>query len=147
VEAARTVALLRKMRHDFGNHLQVISGYLELNHPEKVQQYVDKLILDSRAERTVFEVAEGETALYLFEQMLAARDYGIRLLYRKVELSSPEPLIQANEPLNTLKLLKNNKMDDLTAEVVIGMNLEQDIYIECYSETFAVNPQRLMIRK
>ena len=51
----RTVSLIRKMRHDFGNHLQVISGYLELNHPEKVQQYVNRLVIDSREERAIFE--------------------------------------------------------------------------------------------
>lgn len=148
MEADRTVALLRKMRHDFGNHLQVISGYLELNHPEKVQQYVDKLIIDARAERTVFENAKGDTILYLYEQMLAARDYNIRLLYKQISLLAVEPLMWVNEPLNTLIQLKEQyPADELTVEVVIGMTLEQDIYIDYYSDSFTENVKRLLVRK
>ncbi|HPF43191.1 MAG TPA: Spo0B domain-containing protein [Syntrophomonadaceae bacterium] len=148
MDADRTVALLRKMRHDFGNHLQVISGYLELNHPEKVRQYVDKLILNARTERVVFEASEGETALYLYEQMLTAYDYDIKLIYQKIDIASVEPLMRANEPLHTLIQLKEKKpAAELTVEVVIGTTLEQDIYIDYFTEDFAGEPQRLLIRK
>ena len=148
MEADRTVALIRKIRHDFGNHLQVISGYLELNHPEKVQQYVNRLVIDSREERVVFEVAEADTALYLFEQLLTARDYGIKIMYKQIDLSSVEPLMSINEPLNTLiQTIKNDPVDDLAVEVVIGMTLEQDIYIDYYSDQIADSPKRLLIRK
>ncbi len=148
MDADRTVALLRKMRHDFGNHLQVISGYLELNHPEKVQQYVDKLIMNARNERVVFEAAEGETALYLYEQMLAAREYDIKLIYKMIDIASVEPLMRDNEPIHTLKQLKEkNPAADLTVEVVIGTTLEQDIYIDYFAEDFAGEPQHILIRK
>lgn len=148
MEAERTIVLLRKIRHDFGNHLQVISGYLELKQPDKVQEYVSKLILALRAERTVFETTEGEATVYLFEQMLAARDFAVTLLYKDVQINSIEPLVQANEPLNSLRALAENiKADDLTVQVVIGTTIEQDIYIEYYSGAFTVNPQRVVIRE
>lgn len=148
METEKTIALLRKMRHDFGNHLQVISGYLELKQPEKVQEYVDKLIMAIRAERIVFETTEGEAAIYLFEQMLAARDYGVELLYKDVKITAAEPLMQANEPLNSLlQLAQNINAEDLKVEVVIGPGMEQDIYIEYYSEALADNPYRLVIKE
>lgn len=148
MEAERTIVLLRKIRHDFGNHLQVISGYLELKQPDKVQEYVSKLILALRAERTVFETTEGEATVYLFEQMLAARDFAVTLLYKDVQINSIEPLVQANEPLNSLRALAENiKADDLTVQVVIGTTIEQDIYIEYYCGAFTVNPQRVVIKE
>lgn len=148
MDADRTVALLRKMRHDFGNHLQVISGYLELNHPEKAQQYVTRLILDSEDERAVFEVDNGDIVLYLFEQWLNARDYGIKISYKKIDLSSMETLMNRNEPLNTLiKMKENAPLAELAVEVVIGTNLEQDIYIDYYTDMIADSPRRLLIRK
>ena len=148
MDADRTVALLRKMRHDFGNHLQVISGYLELNHPEKAQQYVTRLILDSRDERAVFEIDKGDVILYLFEQLLNARDYGIKISYKNIDLSSVEPLMNRNEPLNTLiKMKENDPVAELAVDVVIGTNLEQDIYIDYYTDMIADSPRRLLIRK
>lgn len=148
MDTDRTVALIRKMRHDFGNHLQVISGYLELNHPEKAQQYVTRLILDSGDERAVFEIDKGDVILYLFEQLLNARDYGIKISYKNIDLSSVEPLMNRNEPLNTLiKMKENDSVAELAVDVVIGTNLEQDIYIDYYTDMIADSPRRLLIRK
>jgi stage 0 sporulation protein B (sporulation initiation phosphotransferase) len=148
MDTDRTVALIRKMRHDFSNHLQVISGYLELNHPEKAQQYVTRLILDSRDERAVFEIDKGDVILYLFEQLLNARDYGIKISYKNIDLSSVEPLMNRNEPLNTLiKMKENDPVAELAVDVVIGTNLEQDIYIDYYTDMIADSPRRLLIRK
>ena len=148
MDTDRTVALIRKMRHDFGNHLQVISGYLELNHPEKAQQYVTRLILDSGDERAVFEIDKGDVILYLFEQLLNARDYGIKISYKNIDLSSVEPLMNRNEPLNTLiKMKENDSVAELAVDVVIGTNLEQDIYIDYYADMIADSPRRLLIRK
>lgn len=148
MDTDRTVALIRKMRHDFGNHLQVISGYLELNHPEKAQQYVTRLILDSGDERAVFEIDKGDVILYLFEQLLNARDYGIKISYKNIDLSSVEPLMNRNEPLNTLiKMKENDPVAELAVDVVIGTNLEQDIYIDYYTDMIADSPRRLLIRK
>jgi len=148
MDTDRTVALIRKMRHDFSNHLQVISGYLELNHPEKAQQYVTRLILDSGDERAVFEIDKGDVILYLFEQLLNARDYGIKISYKKIDLSSVDPLMNRNEPLNTLiKMKENDPVAELAVDVVIGTNLEQDIYIDYYTDMIADSPRRLLIRK
>lgn len=148
MDTDRTVALIRKMRHDFSNHLQVISGYLELNHPEKAQQYVTRLILDSGDERAVFEIDKGDVILYLFEQLLNARDYGIKISYKNIDLSSVEPLMNRNEPLNTLiKMKENDPVAELAVDVVIGTNLEQDIYIDYYTDMIADSPRRLLIRK
>ncbi len=37
------ITLLRKQRHDFINHVQVIYAYLQMNKQEKAEEYIDKL--------------------------------------------------------------------------------------------------------
>jgi len=39
----KTLEAHRLMRHDFMNHLQVISGYLQLGQPDKVREYIKKV--------------------------------------------------------------------------------------------------------
>jgi sensor histidine kinase regulating citrate/malate metabolism len=148
VDADKTVQLLRKMRHEFGNHLQVLSGYLELQQPEKVKEYVNKLILAMRAERKIFEATEGEVTVYLYEQLLSARDAGLTMEYKDIRISNIKPLEQASEPLKSLRRITQNvNADHFTFEVVIHTTLEQDIVIDYFSEAFAVNPQRVIIKE
>jgi stage 0 sporulation protein B (sporulation initiation phosphotransferase) len=148
MDAAKTVQLLRKMRHEFGNHLQVLSGYLELQQPEKVKEYVNKLILAMRAERKIFEITEGEVTIYLYEQLLSARDAGLTMEYKDIRISNIKKLEQAGEPLKSLRRITENiNADHFTYEVVIHTTLEQDIVIDYFSEAFAVNPQRVIIKE
>ncbi|NLB52460.1 MAG: hypothetical protein GX808_05930 [Syntrophomonadaceae bacterium] len=148
MDADKTVQLLRKMRHEFGNHLQVLSGYLELQQPEKVKEYVNKLILAMRAERKIFEATEGEVTVYLYEQLLSARDAGLTMEYKDIRISNIKPLEQASEPLKSLRRITQNvNADHFTFEVVIHTTLEQDIVIDYFSEAFAVNPQRVIIKE
>ena len=88
MEAARTVALLRKMRHDFGNHLQVISGYLDMGRSELVKGYIAEIVQEMARDRMIFENLSPEAGLYFYEQVLMVRDLGVILIYRKIDLKS-----------------------------------------------------------
>ena len=83
MEAEQMVDLLRRVRHDFANHLQVISGYLDMEQPARVKQYLSAVMEEIIAERLIFESQQGEAALYFYEQMLSAYDLGITLRYEE----------------------------------------------------------------
>jgi stage 0 sporulation protein B (sporulation initiation phosphotransferase) len=77
VNGQKTVDLLREIRHDFGNHLQVIMGYLDLGNPQQARKYIIKLIEEMAAERLIFESTDADTALYLYQQLLLSRELGV----------------------------------------------------------------------
>lgn len=144
----KMVSLLRRIRHDFGNHLQVLSGYLELQQPEKAEKYINKLIVFMRMERSLFETTDGETTLYLYEQLLLARDCGLTLEFKEVDINDIRALQKAGEPLNSLRqLARDINMEELTVQVVIKTNSEQDIIINYFSDAFASSPQQVIVRE
>jgi len=125
LEAQRTVDIIRRIRHDFGNHLQVISGYIELEKYKEVKRYINSITEEMGAERSIFETGNADTALYLYKQMLMARDLGIILRYKDLHISKPDMLLDKNEPYNSLV--------KLTGKVEIKDD-EPVVYISLYEE-------------
>lgn len=114
MEAEQAVDILRRLRHDFGNYLQVILGYIDLERPEQARKYILAVVEDLASERIVFENLEGEAALYLYQQLLMARDLGIILRYKELD-SIPWTILQRkNEPFKTLESIsqKFRAMED-----------------------------------
>ena len=58
----QVIQLLRQLRHDFGNHLQVISGYLDLGRSAEVKRYIQSLAEEMGEERIIFETCSPDTA-------------------------------------------------------------------------------------
>lgn len=114
MEAEQAVDILRRLRHDFGNYLQVILGYIDLERPEQARKYILAVVEDLASERIVFENLEGEAALYFYQQLLTARDLGIILRYKELD-SIPWTILQRkNEPFKTLESIsqKFRAMED-----------------------------------
>lgn len=103
------VRVLRRVRHDYGNHLQVIMSYIDLGRYEMAKNYIVKVAENAAVERNLFEQARAPIALYLYDQMLTARDLGIILEYNEISLEEVEILQTRNEPFQTLKEL-NKRM-------------------------------------
>jgi len=97
------VRVLRRVRHDYGNHLQVIMSYIDLGRYEMAKNYIVNVAENAAMERNLFEQATAPVALYLYDQMLTARDLGIILEYNEVRIDEVEPLQTHNEPYQTLK--------------------------------------------
>jgi stage 0 sporulation protein B (sporulation initiation phosphotransferase) len=114
MEAERAVDILRRLRHDFGNYLQVVLGYIDLNRPEQAREYILGLVEDLAAERVIFENLEGEEALYLYQQLLLARDLGIILRYKDLDPITWQTMQRENEPFKTLEQIspKFRAMED-----------------------------------
>ena len=77
MEAKHSMEILRRVRHDFANHLQVVSGYLELGRCQQVKDYIAEIVMDMAAEKKIFEAGlSAKEALYFFEKTLTAREMG-----------------------------------------------------------------------
>ncbi|MBO8158710.1 MAG: Spo0B domain-containing protein [Thermosyntropha sp.] len=128
MEAFKMVDILRRVRHDFGNHLQVINGYLELGWSEEAKNYIDKVIEYMTYEKMLFASLEPESALYFYHQMLSIRDLGVILRYKDIKVDNLELIIKADEPYASI------------AAVCRKEGLEGDLFFEAsfYQETDGV---------
>ncbi len=132
MDEQQTLNLLRRVRHDFGNHLQVILGYIDLGKPALTRQYLINLVNEMAAERLVFNRANPEVALYLYEQLLLSRDLGVILRYDEIQLESIQTLMKNNEPLRSLEQLLGGCQDSDRDEDLI-------VYLEIYETEHGVD--------
>ena len=125
MESEQMVAILRRMRHDFGNYLQVILGYIDLNRPEKAKSYILNIVEELAVQRNIFESLESEAALYFYQQLLMAQDLGIILKYKDLQIRSWTILKKQNQPLNSLTSLLS-EFKGIDDEPVINLSLSED---------------------
>lgn len=134
MDASKVIALLRRIRHDYGNHLQVISGYTELGRPNEVREYISQIIEDLAQEKRILELNDPELGLFLYEQMLLANDLGIILRYKELSIVTGQKLITSFEPYKMIKKLveENNIFEETIMEMSIYEESDQiKIVIEC----------------
>jgi len=103
VETQAVVELIRKLRHDYGNVLQIIGAYLEMDMSDKAQNYIKEQIEELKGERVIFNSLANEDALYLYMQRLQAKELGFNLFFEDLEASSWGILKLKNEPLASLE--------------------------------------------
>lgn len=128
------VKLLRRVRHDYGNHFQVISGYLQLGMSEKALDYIRKINAEAGEERLLFESLPPEAALYFYAQLLSARDLGILLRYEDLEITEWEAFKVQAQPLLALKELMGDRAEVLDEEIVyLSIYESRDGWDLCFS--------------
>lgn len=124
MEAARFVEILRRCRHDFGNHLQVVSGYTELGRSDKVKQYIQNIVDKMASERIIFESVPAEAALYFYEQVLLAADLGVILIYKDLKVTNWQEMQNQMEPIRSLAPLAAGVSKE--DEPLIYVSLQED---------------------
>lgn len=149
MDAPKIVNLIRRIRHDFANDLQVILGYIDLNRPQEAKRYISGIIEEMAVERTIFEKVEAEMALYFYQQMLLATELGVLLRYEKIEIKSLNKLQELNEPYQSLTSITRDfrYADD---EPVIDLSLyEKDNTINMVfaCDRFENNPVLVSIKE
>ena len=102
MEAGQMVSLLRRVRHDYANHLQVISGYLEMGWEGQLSDYIRSIVAEINQERMIFESVAPEAALYFYKQLLMIKDVGIIIVYEDLDITSTQMLQALNEPFNSI---------------------------------------------
>ncbi|MGR6835382.1 Spo0B domain-containing protein [Syntrophomonas erecta] len=101
----KILGLLRLIRHDFGNHLQVISGYMELERYEDAREYIISLIAELAEERKIFETCPAEPALFFYELNLLVNELGVILRYNRLKVASVQLLEKYQEPYKSIARL------------------------------------------
>lgn len=82
-ELSQALGLLRGQRHSFLNHLQVISGWLQLGKSDRAAQYITRAVAHLEAEGQALQrIDSPEVALFLIETGLEAEPYGVVLRWR-----------------------------------------------------------------
>lgn len=93
---AQAVSLLRSQRHSIMNHLQVVSGWLQLQRPDRAAQYIDMLAARLAADAEVLRQVPPETGLLVLDFALEAETYGVTLDW---QVHSPISAPDAAAPL------------------------------------------------
>ncbi len=132
MDEQETLQLVRRIRHDFGNDLQVILGYIDLGNPGRARDYIVNVVNEMGAERLIFERTEPGLALYLYEQLLSARDLRVILRYDEIQLKSKQMLLENDEPLHSLQeVLGRCEKRDLDEDL--------EVYLEIYETADGVD--------
>lgn len=100
------VLILRNQRHSFMNHLQVISGWLQLNKPERAYEYLDQVAARIEAEGNILRLGSPSVALSVLSTSALAESHGVRI----------EHHLQGAERADDPALLEN--LGDLLAAVL-----------------------------
>lgn len=124
MEDAKVVDLIRRMRHDLGNYLQVIGGYAELGRTKEISAYVGQLNAGMISERLLFEKTAPEVALYLFQVLLFAHELGILLRYKDIKLQSHHRLLQQNQPYRALADIAD-QLNDMDEDPEVQLSLTE----------------------
>lgn len=77
-----TLALLRSQRHSFGNHLQVISGWLQMGRTDRAAAYIDQVAAKLVAESALLNRVEPEVALFIITLSLQAEPLGVAIIWQ-----------------------------------------------------------------
>lgn len=71
--------ILRVQRHDFMNHLQVISGLLQLNHPQRALEYTYEVAEELKKASVISKISSAEIAMAILRADLNAHKLGVCL--------------------------------------------------------------------
>jgi len=133
-EKERLIKELRSQKHDFSNHLQTISGMLQLDKIDEARQYINSLNRDLKNIKEVKEET-GKTILssILLPMKQEAEEKGIKFNYQ-METGVKEVTCSLNKLFRIISNLVENAIEatqDYEGEQIIEVkgNNKQEIYI------------------
>ncbi|GAB4263752.1 sensor histidine kinase [Thermincola ferriacetica] len=77
-DSREIIEILRLYRHDFLNHLQVITGFIQLNRPDNALNYINEVVDALKKQSLISNMEHPEVASLLFKKMYYAEREGIR---------------------------------------------------------------------
>lgn len=106
----QALALLQGQRHSFLNHLQVVSGWLQLGKTDRAVQHIARTAACMEAEgQALRRIDSPEVGLFLVEIGQAAEPYGVTVDWRVAgsvdPADLPEARLQAKAALEQVALL------------------------------------------
>ncbi|MDD4334936.1 MAG: Spo0B domain-containing protein [Desulfotomaculaceae bacterium] len=110
MDLQKILEVVRVQRHDFLNHLQVVSGFLQLNKPDRIREYIEQIIDDMRVVSQTARLGIPEATAALLVGFNEAARYQIEM-----------------------KLTVNSKLDECAVPGnVVGFALEN--VLRCFFE-------------
>lgn len=94
--AAELVEALRHQRHRFQNHLQVISGWLQLGKPERASAYLATLRQSREQESQLYALADWRLLARLLEKHALAEANGVPLTWH-IETPATDASLELTE--------------------------------------------------
>ncbi len=85
MQTQEAVDLLRRQRHDYTNHLQVLRGYLELDQASRALEYILKISQELARERKLFLLEAPEVSIFLYRMYLAGLERGLTFEARDIQ--------------------------------------------------------------
>jgi hypothetical protein len=95
--------MVSQLRHDYGNLLQLVGAYLDMDMPEQARQFVHREIETWHREHAMLRRLSPEVKLYLWYQRTRMRAIGVELVYQDIALASCQLLERDDEPYVTLR--------------------------------------------
>lgn len=121
MEATKTLDLIRRFRHDFGNHLQVINGYAQLDYLDEIEDYIADIVQEMNQEKILFELGNPELSLFLLSQKLLAKDVGVILNYDVIDIDTKAT--ELIEELDLFRAIKSVVGEYANEEIVINVSI------------------------
>lgn len=101
ISIAKAAALLRNQRHSFSNHLQVISGWIQLGHHERALAQIHRLAKRLEAEgEVVRQLDSPKVALFVAAVDLWAESYDVAIAWEVAGSVDPAGLEEAERQVN-----------------------------------------------
>ncbi|MBO8128295.1 MAG: Spo0B domain-containing protein [Peptococcaceae bacterium] len=73
---------IRTYGHDFLNHLQVISGYAQLHHTDRIREYINKITGQIKQVNEITRIANPQIATVFLVLQQDAFRYGVPLVFK-----------------------------------------------------------------
>lgn len=73
-DAALLLEIMRRYRHDFLNHLQVVSGFVQLGKPDRALEYVRRVSEEMEKLGAILRLQHPQMATLLLKNLLLAQD-------------------------------------------------------------------------
>ena len=96
MRAEEVVWLLDCQRHDYLNHLQVISGLLELGKPGRAAEYLKEALRTIEIERTLLKRQDLELGLFLYRLWQKLRAFQIEARFVQIQEVSEDGVTPAD---------------------------------------------------
>ena len=147
----QNLRLLRCQRHDFLNHLQVVSGYIQMGKANKATKYIQEINQSLRGVRVISGLNMPEASVLLLSKREEAANYDINFNYDlKTDLSNVK--IKEYDLVRILSNLIDNAIYELkksdspgqkNVNIVID-KVEETLYIEIFnSGSFIPDTQQI----
>jgi len=147
----QNLRLLRCQRHDFLNHLQVVSGYIQMGKGNKASKYIQEINQNLRGIRVISGLNMPEASVLLLAKREEAAKYNIDFNYDlKTDLSNVK--IKEYDLVRILSNLIDNaiyelKKEDISDQKIINVVMDkigENLYVEIFnSGSFIPDTERI----